>query len=73
MGKQQKPKPQAKVSSNDRRANGKAPKKNPKEPLPATGRTSNGYSEAALARREARRANLSPLAPILKPGRYTKK
>jgi hypothetical protein len=41
---------------NDKRNNGKASKKNPGvSPKAATGRTTGGYSPAALERRAARR------------------
>lgn len=59
MGKQQKPKPEAKVVTYAARRNGKKPKQNPKQNPRPTGRTTGGYSPAALARREARRAPLT--------------
>ena len=56
MAKQQAPKPASKITSNDKRKNGKAFKQHPKaHNVGATGRTVGGYSPAALARRAARR------------------
>jgi hypothetical protein len=71
MGKHQKPK--AKSGERSTRSNGKAPKKNPKTNPVTDGKRNGGYSEAALARRAARRTMLSPLAPILRPGRFRAK
>lgn len=59
MSKQAKPKAN-KGSRNDSRKNGKAFKQNPKDnSAGATGRTNGGYTEAALARRAAKRAPLT--------------
>lgn len=59
MAKSQKPKPpSAKKGNNDSRKNGKAFKQYPKASnAGATGRTTGGYSPAALARRAARRSS----------------
>lgn len=65
MGKQQKPK--AKSGDRSTRSNGKAPKQSPKTNV-VKNKTSNGYSEAALARRAARREPLT-LAGLERPAR----
>lgn len=57
MGKQAKPKVNRGNSNSDRQ-NGKAPKKNPKSNV-SKNKTSDGYTSAALARREARRQPLT--------------
>lgn len=55
MSKQQKPKVTTKVVEDNRRANGKKPKQNPKTSK-RKGKTKLGYSAAAAARRADRRA-----------------
>jgi hypothetical protein len=55
VGKQQKPKVDTKPVDNNRRANGKKPKQNPKT-IKRKGGTMGGYSPAALDRRAARRS-----------------
>lgn len=61
MAKQAAPKPESKKSGrNTDRKNGKANKQNPKpNNVGATGRTVGGLSPAALARRAARRQELT--------------
>ena len=67
MGKQQKPKTKS-ANSNSDRQNGKAPKQNPKSNV-SKNKTSSGYSEAALARRAARREPLTLAGLWRGPGR----
>ena len=56
MGKQQKPKPVTTKVDESRRANGKLPKQNPKTNKRKPNGSIAGYSAAAAARREQRRA-----------------
>jgi hypothetical protein len=59
VGKQQKPKVTTKVVDDNRRANGKKSKQNPKISKRKDGRSVGGYGAAAAARRAARRAPVS--------------
>jgi hypothetical protein len=56
VGKQQKPKVDTKPVDDNRRANGKKPKQNPKTSKRKPNGSVAGYSVAAIARRDARRA-----------------
>lgn len=56
MAKQPKPKPKGEL--NAARRNGKAPKKNPKGNVIATGKTVGGFTPLALQRRAEKRAKM---------------